>query len=250
MVMRLLAVSSNRDHLDKHMSYALSLNIRGSVASSLLKLDNALSPMITGRDSMHQNYDFLELGMIESQEIEESSYDLILAVVAVDFCAKGEDAATILEKLHDGLKANGTLNILIPSETSNEATLIKECMYNGLIEVNSQEYDKYKLITCKRPNWQPTKVTTADSSIPVASLDSYTSSAPAPESCSTKPRACANCTCGRAEREKAEAAKLASDVDAPTSSCGNCYLGDAFRCASCPYRGLPAFKPGEKVLLE
>uniref|UniRef100_A0A3B4AZE5 Anamorsin n=1 Tax=Periophthalmus magnuspinnatus TaxID=409849 RepID=A0A3B4AZE5_9GOBI len=51
------------------------------------------------------------------------------------------------------------------------------------------------------------------------------------EGTSKKKKACKNCTCG-----------LAEDI--------SCYLGDAFRCASCPYLGMPAFKPGEKILLD
>jgi anamorsin len=65
-----------------------------------------------------------------------------------------------------------------------------------------------------------------------------------------KRRACKNCSCGLAEELAAEETDSVKKVATESkSACGNCSKGDAFRCASCPYLGLPAFEAGQEKLV-
>lgn len=54
------------------------------------------------------------------------------------------------------------------------------------------------------------------------------------------PKCCTNCTCGRYTRNE----EISKEV---VSACGNCYLGDGFRCGNCPHKGTPPFKPDQII---
>jgi len=79
------------------------------------------------------------------------------------------------------------------------------------------------------------------------------SAAATKDDCSGR-KACDDCTCGRADAEgtattTTTTAQQPQRAPIQSSSCGKCSLGDAFRCASCPYLGKPAFKAGQEHLV-
>jgi len=140
--------------------------------------------------------------------------------------------------------------------------LLKAALLAGLVQARVEEGDGTWLVA-KTPAWEVgasaplrVRVDLADEAEEeLVDEDELLTEAdrlrPEPQArgCNTARKACANCSCGRAEAEEKAMLKGEDlvDNDVPVSACGSCGLGDAFRCGTCPYRGLPPFKPGEKV---
>ena len=133
-----------------------------------------------------------------------------------------------LGQIMSALKPNGAV-FLVDCRSTESRTLTRLCLFAGFVDVSGSAGNQ----VCKKPSWSVVKE-------------------PEP-ACETKPKACKNCSCGRKEAEEQgvseEEMKRRLESGEVNSSCGSCYLGDEFRCASCPYRGMPAFKPGDKVTL-
>lgn len=160
-----------------------------------------------------------------------------------------------LEKLVPGGEVIAQLGGM--SEADAKA-LDTAALFAGAIDATSEVMPSSSSVrfSCKKPEW----ATTSTAGIPGVDRideDALLGELPAPvgqgkSDCSSAPKACANCSCGRKELEDqygAEEAKKRLETGKERSSCNSCYLGDAFRCEGCPYRGLPAFKPGTKVEL-
>lgn len=138
-----------------------------------------------------------------------------------------------------------------------------EALFAGAMDARMENCAKSWLhmswvqLTCFKPTWATGSSAAVAEGVAKINEDDLLDEVPAPQGkgksdCSSKPKACENCSCGRKELEDkhgAEEAKKRLESGKERSSCGSCYLGDAFRCESCPYRGLPAFKPGSKVEL-
>ncbi|KAF8407469.1 hypothetical protein HHK36_006602 [Tetracentron sinense] len=213
--------------------------------------------------------------------IEPSSMDMVVSI-SRSLEIPGNQ---LLDEISRVLKPSGTILIQISLPTTEHtvkptSTLESKLLTAGFLEAQvlqmkpfiPSDDDHSFTIKAKKPSWNigssfPIKKMTKclpkvqiDDDLDLIDEDSLLTEEdlkkpqlPPVDDCevgSTR-KACKNCTCGRAEEEE-KVQKLGLTVDQlnnPQSACGSCGLGDAFRCGSCPYKGLPPFKLGDKVSL-
>ncbi|XP_013628232.1 PREDICTED: anamorsin homolog [Brassica oleracea var. oleracea] len=215
---------------------------------------------------------------ISQVPLDASSVDVVLAISRTsDF-----PSDKIYSEFSRVLKPGCSVYVCASSEGETvelQQTLQKRVALAGFLEAQSLDLKSIKLpnftfsvgITAKKPTWKigssfalkkPAKTTlpkiNLDDDLDLIDEDSLLTEEdlkkpqlPVASGCETTKKACKNCVCGRAEtEEKAVKLGLTEDqIENPQSSCGSCGLGDAFRCGTCPYKGLPPFKLGEKVTL-
>ncbi|TGJ88063.1 hypothetical protein E0Z10_g687 [Xylaria hypoxylon] len=172
---------------------------------------------------------------------------------------KAEEEAPVLLRL-GGKKKNGVTNGHSSNGNGSVPLVKKQPTISLLLEDDLDGFDDDDLID------EDTLLTEEDINLTIQP------SAECIPKIGKRRRACKDCTCGLAakleaddktRRAKADAGldvlKFGADdlddleldftVKGKVGSCGSCSLGDAFRCADCPYMGLPAFKPGEEVTI-
>ncbi|XP_062112970.1 anamorsin homolog [Humulus lupulus] len=222
-----------------------------------------------------------QVSLLSQLPVKSSSIDVVLSVCRSLVTPSDQ----LFKEMLRVLKPGGTI-LLCHSESATEDTdkvtsaLERKLLLAGFLEANSLPRKSVLasdelsfLVKAKKPSWNVGSsfaIKRAPKSSPVVQIDDDYSDLIDEDSLLTeedlkKPqlplvgdcevgatkKACKNCTCGRAEaEEKVEKLGLTDDLlNNPQSACGSCGLGDAFRCSTCPYKGLPPFKLGEKVAL-
>eukprot|EP00927_Polykrikos_kofoidii_P010303 TRINITY_DN14355_c0_g1_i1.p1 TRINITY_DN14355_c0_g1~~TRINITY_DN14355_c0_g1_i1.p1 ORF type:complete len:309 (+),score=70.66 TRINITY_DN14355_c0_g1_i1:131-1057(+) len=164
-----------------------------------------------------------------------------------------------LQQCLDKLVPGGTLTAQLVGVSEVDAQGFETAgLFAGALDSKVTMTSTSVTFSCSKPTWAAgAAAQLSNSEVDHIQEDDLLGEVPAPmgqgkSDCSSKPRACAGCSCGRKDLEDkhgAEEAKKMLEQGKTRSKCGSCYLGDAFRCDSCPYRGLPAFKGGSKVEL-
>lgn len=248
------------------------------VCSSEDKIDSSKSIIENLRDAIgaEGNLFVEKVSQLTKDKLQPSSFHKIFyGYIDVTPSVKQLNDA-VLDQLIKLVRPKGQLFIKKSQEEDCQtASLLLNIKFSGFVNIN----ERFDEITCEKPDyevgsavsiksgqvqdskaiWQLAADNLLDDDELIddnALLTESDLKKPDPESlkvCGTtgKRKACANCSCGLAdELAKEEVQAIKSNSQNAKSSCGSCYLGDAFRCASCPYLGMPAFKPGEKVTID
>jgi hypothetical protein len=246
----------------------LFVSKQGSPHATLIQTELAsITPL-----EVLKSIDFQDIPSLSSSP--ENQFDTIVSVSS----ESSHHSQSLILEYWRVLKPQGTLKLLERFDRSFEhsSSLSNALTLSGFSQQSNTNHGDFVMVTVTKPNYttgakhaiklkkKPVKDAWSEESEGGALIDENSllsaSDLAKPvltDDCevgATK-KACKNCSCGRAEMEeggnekKAKVTLAMLENPAVNSSCGSCALGDAFRCGGCPYKGLPAFKPGEKIVL-